>query len=293
MRLFPTLFISHGAPSLYRTPCAAEVFLRGLGSTLPQPSAILVVSAHWQRSPLGVTAAAAPGSDHDSINPNAPPEAQTSADFVYPAPGSPALAQRVQHLLQGAGLTVELDADQGWDHGLWAPLSLAYPEAQIPIVQVSLGQGQDPQFHQRLGHALAPLRREGVLIMASGSATHGLQAFTGQGIDDPPLDWAAEFDRWLAETIAAGDTAALLDYLNQAPHADRNHPTPEHFLPLFVALGAAQAGAGAVQNARVASETGGTATASERDPQADRCPGQRIHHSFNYSVMSMAAYRWD
>ncbi|WP_416671863.1 dioxygenase family protein [Egbenema bharatensis] len=177
-----------------------------------------------------------------------------------------------------AGLEGRIVPDRGLDHGAWEPLMLMYPEANIPVTQLSIQPHQGPTHHLQLGRALAPLRQEGVVILASGAITHNLQAFGQHELDAEPVDWAVAFDQWIAETIAPPKTSsdishntnlqglinidALLDYRHLAPYAQQNHPTEEHLLPLFVALGAA----------------GST-------PR-----GTQLHASFTYGVLSMAAY---
>ncbi|MBL8582825.1 MAG: dioxygenase, partial [Rhizobiaceae bacterium] len=158
--------------------------------------------------------------------------------------GSPARAEKVFHLLEDAGLSPRRRAERGYDHGTWTPLKLAFPEADIPVVQVSIDPTRDAAWHYRLGLALAPLRHEGVLIIGSGHITHNLRAFFSvvrQGAaPDPALSGQiGAFTGWIADTLAAGDTDALLSWKQQAPFPAENHPTDEHLMPLFFAYGAA------------------------------------------------------
>jgi 4,5-DOPA dioxygenase extradiol len=157
----------------------------------------------------------------------------------YPAPGAPWMVDRVSELLGGS---VERNAKRGLDHGAWVPLRLIFPEADVPVVQLSLQSGQGPDHHYRMGQALAALRREGVLIVGSGSFTHDLSSFRQyhDALHAPAPEWVDQFADWMSAALEQGRVNDLLDYRSRAPHAARNHPTPEHLLPLFVAAGAAE-----------------------------------------------------
>ena len=218
----PTLFVSHGAPTLAATRSPASDFLRSLSARVPKPKAILVVSAHWEevRSTLGLSAETI----HDFYGFPKP-----LYELQYPAPVAHDVAQRGAALLKGA------TAARGRDHGAWVPLLLAWPHADIPVVQLSLVGGATPHAHYEIGRSLMPLRNEGVLIVGSGSATHNLRAL-GEGA---PAGWATRFIGWLDQTLAANDDDMLLDWQRAAPDARMNHPTSEHFDPIFVARGAA------------------------------------------------------
>lgn len=253
----PTLFVSHGAPSLLYEPGPAREFLTTLGATLERPQAILCVSAHWTTVSPRLTGTASPSLIYDFGGFSDELYAAT-----YPAPGAPALAERIVKLLNEQGIEGEADGKRGLDHGAWVPLTLIYPGADIPVVQLSVQPQLSPQHHMAMGQALRSLRDEGVLIVASGSATHNLRDFFGRAIDAVPPDYVDAFDEWLKSAIENDNRDALLDYRHAAPHATKNHPTPEHFLPLFVALGA-----------------------------GDR--GRTLHRSFTFGVISMAAYAWD
>ncbi len=222
----PTLFLSHGAPTVVMQQTPAAAFLRSLAAHVPVPKAILVVSAHWEEARptvgLGVETI------HDFFGFPKP-----MYELRYPAPLAREVADRAAQLLKPA--QVAMDHARGRDHGVWTPLMLAWPDAHIPVVQVSLVGGAAPQRHYDIGRALAPLRDEGVLIIGSGSATHNLRARPTPA----PAEWATQFIGWLDATLASGDDAALLDWRHAAPHAGINHPTPEHFDPIFVARGAA------------------------------------------------------
>ena len=256
MESLPTLFLSHGAPDLPLQEGTVIEFLRSLHHHFAKPKAILVVSAHWSSAIPLVSAAVAPRTIHDF---SGFPAALYTLN--YPAPGSPELADRIITLLNQAGITAQIDPDRGFDHGTWTPLMLAYPAADIPVVQLSIQYHQDVTHHRQLGEALAALRQEGVLVIGSGSVTHNLQAFSAQ-YDAPPPSWVQQFDQWLGETITQHDWQRLMQYRRLAPYANENHPTEEHLFPLFVALGAAGAGAKGIQ----------------------------LHQSYTYGAFSMAAY---
>jgi 4,5-DOPA dioxygenase extradiol len=252
----PTLFLSHGSPMLPFEEIPARGFIAGLGPRLPRPSAILCVSAHWETRDPAVSGAERPETIHDFYG---FPEALYR--LRYPAPGAPDLARRTAELLGTSGIECRIDPARGLDHGAWNPLLLIYPAADIPVAQLALQQPLGPRHHYAIGEALAPLRSEGVLLLASGGAVHNLGQFAAGGGRTAP--WAVAFDDWLADRIAADDRAGLLDYRNLRPEAALAHPRDEHFLPLFVALGAAK----------------GTA-------------GRAIHRSFDAGSISMAAFAW-
>jgi 4,5-DOPA dioxygenase extradiol len=239
MTRFPSLFVSHGAPTLALERRGAADFLRGYGETLGRPEAILVVSAHWETDTPTVGVSPAPGTIHDFRG-----FPQALYQIRYPAPGAPLVAEEAARLIEAAsGLAVRRDPNRGLDHGAWVPLSLMYPAADIPVAQLSiLGRG-GPAAHLALGEAIRPLRDAGVLVLASGSATHNLYEFRGQDHDAPAPDWVSGFADWLARAIQEGRGADLVNYRKLAPFAERNHPTEEHLLPLHVALGAASPGA--------------------------------------------------
>lgn len=230
----PTLFVSHGAPTLPIEPGETGALWRTLGEQLPRPSAILMISAHWDTPVPTVSRAAQPETIHDFYG--FPAELYK---LRYPVPGAPELAQSVSLAFQQAGIPVQLDGTRGLDHGAWVPLSLIYPKADIPVTQLSLQSGKDPAWHIALGRALRPLREQGVLIIGSGAITHNLRATFKHPQGAPAPDWVVEFREWMAEKIATEDSVALSAYRTRAPYAIENHPTDEHLLPLFVALGAA------------------------------------------------------
>lgn len=239
----------------------ARRFLQGLGQSLPRPKAIVVVSAHWETAGApAVSLAAQPETIHDFGG-----FPQALFDMRYQPAGAPEVAERAASLFEAAGIPVGRSAQRGLDHGAWVPLSLMYPDADVPVMQISLIRGASPAAHEKLGQALAQLRHEGVLVIGSGSLTHNLYEFRGQPVDAPAPQWVSEFESWMRERLEANDNTALLDYRNQAPSARENHPTEEHLLPLFVAMGAAGAGAKA----------------------------QLLHSSFEHGVLAMDAYAFD
>jgi 4,5-DOPA dioxygenase extradiol len=261
MSRFPSLFVSHGAPTLALEKGGAAEFLRGYGERLGRPEAILVVSAHWETDVPTVGTTPTPETIHDFRG--FPAELY---QMRYAAPGAPELAERAARLVEsGMGGTVRRDPRRGLDHGAWVPLSLMYPEADIPVTQLSILREGGPAAHLTLGEAIRPLRDEGVLVLASGSATHNLYEFRGFDYDSAPPGWVSEFGDWVAGAIAEGRTAELLDYRRLAPSAERNHPTEEHLLPLFTALGAASPGTF----------------------------GERVHSSHTYGVLAMDVYAFD
>lgn len=230
---FPLLFVSHGAPLFAIEPGLAGPRLAELGRELPRPDAIVILSPHWMtRGEVNVTASTAPQTIHDFGG--FPDELY---QLRYPAPGAPILAAHIVKLLQAAGWTSRLDHQRGLDHGAWVPLMYLAPEADIPVVQVSMPARLDTHQAWKLGEALKPLRDMNVLIVASGSLTHNLYEFRGATREG--ADYVKAFAAWTAQTLRAGQTDQLLDYRQQAPCAERAHPTDEHFLPLLIALGAA------------------------------------------------------
>lgn len=231
--MLPSLFISHGSPMLALQPGASGPALAHLASQLPRPRAIVVVSAHWESRELRVGSAAQPDTWHDFRG--FPAELYR---VQYPAPGEPQLASAIVQLLSAAGLPAQLDAERPLDHGAWVPLALLYPQADIPVVQVSLPSQQGPALQSQVGQALAGLRAEGVLLIGSGSITHNLGELDWQAGPDSIEPWAQAFRDWIVDKLAGQDRAALQDYRRQAPHAARNHPSDEHLLPLFFAAAA-------------------------------------------------------
>ena len=231
---FPTLFLSHGSPMLAVQDSAAGRFLDGLGKQLPTPRAIVVASAHFTIAPAHVGGAALPRTIHDFGG--FPPALY---QLQYPAPGLPVLAQEIVRKLEAAGLDARVAPGHGIDHGVWVPLRRMYPDAEIPVVPLSVDPRGDAAAHVALGRALADLRNDGVLVIGSGGFVHNLGDLDWQHPDGPLAPWAAEFAEWMRERMRNHDMDALVQWQTQAPHAKRAHPTVEHLMPLFVALGAA------------------------------------------------------
>ena len=253
----PSLFLSHGAPTLPLTDTPARAFLGQIGGRLARPRAILVISAHWETTAPVISAVDRNETIYDfSGFPRA------LYQLRYPAPGSPSVAADVAELLRASGFESTIDRSRGLDHGAWVPLLLMYPQADIPVLQLSLQSHLGPQHHLAIGRALAPLRQQGVLIIGSGSMTHDLSEFRGHGPGDPAPEWVNDFADWFHGRLATGQTAELLDYRRQAPFAAKNHPSEEHLLPLFAALGAA----------------------------GNEARAERLHASSTYSVLRMDVY---
>lgn len=235
--MLPTLFISHGSPMLATEPGVYGRAWREIAAALPRPDAILVVSAHWTTTLPVLTLADPPETIHDFGG--FPPELY---GLRYPAPGAPVLARAAAALLAEAGIEAGIEAARGLDHGAWVPLLHMYPEADIPVTQLSVQPGRDAAWHLRLGRALQPLRAQNVLLLASGSLTHNLRDFDFAEFSvDRAEPYVKAFQDWMFQALAAGDSARLADWQRQAPAALRAHPSPEHLLPLFVACGAAGA----------------------------------------------------
>jgi len=234
MSRMPVVFVSHGAPdALLNAPDAVACWCE-IGQQVADPVAILVVSAHWEARVATASLSGAPSPLHDFSG-----FPQALYRIQYPAPGAPHLAERAVALLSAAHMAAELHPDRGLDHGAWAPLSAMYPQANVPVTQLSLVRDAGAAAHVAMGQALAALRDEGVLIVASGAITHhfGWLDWHAQA-DQPALPQAQVFTDWVADRLAVRDVSGMLAY-RAAPHGAEAHPTEEHFMPLFVALGAA------------------------------------------------------
>jgi 4,5-DOPA dioxygenase extradiol len=230
----PALFVPHGAPTFALRPGAAGAALAEATRSIPLPRAIVIASAHWDTAAPTVGFAERPPTLHDFWG--FPEELYR---LRYPATGCREAAEEVASALAAAGLTAQRDPQRGLDHGAWVPLRLMYPEAEVPVIPLSVQSQAGPAHHLRLGRALAPLARRGFLVIGSGNVTHNLSDFqlAWQGGGHTP-DYVHGFADWLAARLAARDLPALLDYRRQAPGAARAQPTEEHLMPLFVALGA-------------------------------------------------------
>lgn len=256
----PALFISHGAPTLAIEDTPATRFLKTLAQEFERPKAILVVSAHWETAAPVVNAVERNETIHDFSG-----FPRKLYHLHYRAPGLPELAESIVALLAAADFPVQTDTERGLDHGAWVPLLMMYPAANIPVVQLSVQSRLDPNHHFRIGQTLAPLRAAGVLIMGSGSFTHNLAAVKWCDADAVAPDWVTEFSDWMRAAIMEGRTADLLDYRQRAPYACENHPTEEHLLPLFVAMGAGADG-------------------------SQRLRARHLHHSTTMATIGMDAF---
>ncbi|MBI5109322.1 MAG: dioxygenase [Rhodocyclales bacterium] len=256
MNPIPPIFLSHGSPMLLLEPGRSGPAWQALAHALPRPRAILAVSAHWTTRLPAVSAAPRPATIHDFYG---FPEALYDLD--YPAPGSADLATQIACLIPG----IHIDAGRGLDHGAWSPLRAMYPQADIPVIQLAVMPGADAVTHCQLGRKLEPLTRDGVLVLASGGLTHNLGDMVPDAPDGAALRHVAEFRDWFAAALARNDLPALMQWESLAPHARRAHPTAEHLLPLFVALGAAG------ENARV----------------------DNVHRDYQLGALALDAFRFD
>lgn len=255
MTRLPTVFVSHGAPTLALEDSPARHFLAGLGPTLGRPQGILCVSAHWETSVPTVGVAIAPDTIHDFFG-----FPEVLSRITYAAPGSPDLGRMVSRLLVEAGIPCERDGARGLDHGIWAPLVLMYPQADIPVVPLSIQPGATAAEHLKIGRALAGLADEGILVLGSGGAVHNLRQYRPGGGE--VADWAQRFDSWLDDVLTGGRADELVSTWMDAPGGRLAHPRDEHLLPLPVALGAAGPGA----------------------------RGRALHRGFEHGSLGMAAY---
>lgn len=261
----PTLFVSHGGPNVVIDDFPAHHFLKDVQSFVPKPSAIVINSAHFEAPGPAVVRDPQPDMMYDF---GGFPEALYQ--MTYPAPGDTQLADRVVSLLQEAGLSPAAVEKRGYDHGAWNPLILGFPEADIPVVQVSTDPDASAGWHIAMGRALEPLRGQGVLIIGSGHITHNLRIAFSMMRGGPAVpgfsDKVTAFTDWFHTQLTTGDESALANWKAEAPFAPDNHPTDEHLLPIFTAYGAAGAGA----------------------------KGERIHNSRQYEgALAWDAYRFD
>jgi 4,5-DOPA dioxygenase extradiol len=255
----PAIFISHGSPRLIIDDSASRDFLKGYGQRFGKPRAIVIATAHFGTSRPAVVGDAKPGMIYDF---GGLPELRK---LIYPAPGDPQVAIKIAGLLEAAGFAPAVVTGYGYDHGTWVPLMLLYPDADVPVLQMSVQPHLGPAHHVAVGRALASLREENFLVIGSGSMTHNLHEFyaPGRAPDDPALAWVAAFNDWVHDRLEAGDTDGLLRYRTQAPYAAENHPTEEHIMPLFIAIGAGEGS-----------------------------KGRRVHASYRSGVISMDTYEF-
>jgi len=238
MTATPVLYLSHGAPPLADDATWAGE-LASWSADLPRPKNVLMVSAHWEEAPLVLSSTTGAPLVYDFWG-----FPQRYYDVTYAAPGAPGLADEVAGLVSAPGTPVHRDETRGLDHGAYVPLVEMFPEADLPVLQMSMPT-LDPRTLFRIGQKLAPLREQGTLIVGSGFTTHNLREFDpSRGSDAAAPAWSVEFDAWAREAMEHEDVDALLDFLDKAPAAHTAHPRTEHFAPLFVALGAAHASSG-------------------------------------------------
>ena len=259
--MLPVLFLSHESPFLWDTSSRARDFLLSLGKRLPEPRAILVVSAHWMTDTPTISSCPLPETIYDF---SGFPEHYNQ--IRYPAAGSPEYAKRIKVLLETHDIKANLDEHRGFDHAVWVPIGLMYPQAILPVISLSIQPRTTTKEHFRLGQALKRLREEGILIVGSGTATHNLKAFfSGEPpkLQGKPDAKALAFSEWLIHAVEHKLHEEVLKFKKFAPHASHCHPTKDHFLPLVVAMGAGE------------------------DSEA-KC----IHQSFNYEHFAMTSFRW-
>ena len=230
----PAIFFGHGSPMNAIEVNAYTKAWSRIAQTFPRPKAILSVSAHWYVSGTSVTAMDAPRTIHDFGG-----FPRELFEFDYPAPGDPSLAQRVRELL--APIETGLDRQWGLDHGTWSVLCHLYPDADVPVVQLSLDETQPASFHYQTGTRLSPLREEGVLIIGSGNVVHNLQTYAWGRHPAEPFAWAVRFEQRVRESLLAADDATLVGYESLGQDARLSAPTPDHFLPLLYIVGARRA----------------------------------------------------
>ncbi len=232
--LFPLLFVGHGAPTVALQDNAYTRALGSLRDRIPRPTAFVVVSAHWQvGGPVRVTASDDPGLLYDFYG--FPPELYA---LTYPCPGHAALARDIVSLLADGGHAAAAEPVRGLDHGVWIPLRIGWPDADVPVVQVSLPFGATPDHLLDLGLALAPLRMRGVMLVGSGNIVHNMRTLVWSDQDARAAEWSVAFDEYARDAVSAHDVEALCAYRARAPHADLAVPTSEHYDPLLVLAGA-------------------------------------------------------
>ncbi len=256
MKRVSSVFVSHGAPTLLIEDLPARTFLERAGQSLGRPEAIVAFSAHSVSDRVVVGHAKKLHQVYDFWG--FPPQLY---DVLYEPPGSPLTAETVVNLLESAHIEVERSSRDGIDHGTWVPLSLMYPDADIPVVPVTISAHMDPQRHLEIGQALRPLQDRGVLVFSSGGLTHNLREFGMYPRDSRAPEYVSTFSDRVERWLAAGRIEDFVQWREIIPHAARNHPTPEHFIPLFVAMGAG----------------------NDRSSAA-------IHRSYAYGVLAMDSY---
>lgn len=269
--VFPPLFLSHGAPNMALHDAPVRDFMISLAQNYQIPEAIIAVSAHFETNGTVVVSDPQPEMIYDFRGFEA-----ELYEMNYPASGQPELAHEVLALLQKAGIKADELKQRGFDHGTWVPLSLCYPDADIPIVQVSIDPDASPEYHFKLGQALASLPERNIAVIGTGNITHNLPALFSKG-KDPELDanikgYVEDFLKWFDTQLESNHLENLLNYRNKAPFAAENHPTDEHLLPIYVALGAAN----------------GVAPEQVKAQKKAR----KIHASYNYEFLAMDAWEF-
>lgn len=257
----PTLFISHGSPMMASEISSTSIFLSQLGKELARPKAIVIFSAHFDlAADIVITSGQHPETIHDFYGFPKP-----FYDIQYKAPGAPLLAQEIASFFQKAGLKPILDSTQGWDHGVWIPLKLMYPKADIPIVQISINSQLGPQRNYLYGQLVSTLKDDNIMIIGSGGISHNLKELFNRKPTENRVAMVTSFTDWVHEKLINKDIDALLNYEKEAPFAHFNHPTKEHFLPLFAALGSS-------------------------DLSSDLTSVQRLHSDVEGDVLSLDTY---
>jgi 4,5-DOPA dioxygenase extradiol len=253
-----TVFVSHGAPTMPFEDIPARDFLIELGKGYGNIEAVLCISAHWETSKPTLNAVDVNDTIHDFYG--FQPELY---ELNYPVKGSPELAEKACEMINNGGIECELDYSRGLDHGAWIPMMLMFPDAEIPVFQLSIQKNLDPMKHFALGKLIEPLRHEGVLILGSGGAVHPL-GYAPLRPGATTDGWAVEFNEWLKNAVLSGNTNSLLDYRSIAPYPERAHPYPDHFMPLITSMGAA----------------------------GDGVTGRIIHDSWYWGDLGMGAYEF-
>ena len=256
----PAFFLSHGAPTMILDHSATHHFIAQLGSTLSRPDAIIITSGHWETDIPAITAGDFPKTIHDFYGFPRP-----LYDIEYPAPGGGRWLNEISALFADAGVPLSAERERGFDHGAWAPLKLMFPDADIPTVQLSLLSGQGAAAHFALGRLLRPLRDRNVLLIGSGSLTHNLHSAQWRNPQAAEPAWVSDFADWTERAVTGGQTDELLAYRKNAPFAAENHPTDEHLMPFFFALGAG----------------------------SDDVPGRRLHTACELATIRLDAYAFD
>lgn len=233
--MMPSLFVAHGAPSIVLEDNSYTRFLSSLSTEFPKPDGIVVFTAHWESTIQKI---------------GAPDTFDTIYDFggfspelykiKYPASGDAELAKEIQVLFQEQNIPSTIDQTRGLDHGAWTILQLLYPNADIPVVSLSVNRNLTPQEHYLIGKALSPLRKKNILIIGSGGTVHNLRRLRWEASDTE--EWALSFDRWIEDRLVSWDTEGLFGYEQDAPYAKEAVPTNEHFVPLILAMGAGEPG---------------------------------------------------